>query len=215
MIDLSTKQLADSLLDALRRPTIPRMSDIEQLNRPFVLRPDDYIRFAEKDLESDVTHRYINALSNTKRALDCQIECILYTIGIRNRRWDSPKELSVLQSIGLMSPIILNKINRMRNLLEHEFETPIPAKVTDALDTVILFVAYTNAKMENFRKDFTVEIDTDDEMTGREITFTLDQEKGKLFVSDDDENEFLELDTENVYFYAFMERLISISDEWI
>jgi hypothetical protein len=38
----------------------------------------------------------------------------------------------------------LNKINKKRNLLEHEYKNPSIEEVEDALDVAILFINYTN-----------------------------------------------------------------------
>ncbi len=49
-----------------------------------------------------------------------------------------------MNSIGIISPEILKKINRKRNFLEHEYIYPSKEEVEDALDVAKLFVAYTN-----------------------------------------------------------------------
>lgn len=47
----------------------------------FETMPDEFISFAEEDLETSNGHKYINALSNAKRALDCQTDRLLKLLG--------------------------------------------------------------------------------------------------------------------------------------
>ena len=44
---------------------------------------------------------------------------------------------------GIASPRILNKVNKSRNLLEHEYRKPKKDQVEDAIDAVTLFTKYT------------------------------------------------------------------------
>lgn len=54
----------------------------ERVATQFEVTPTEYLAFAENDLESKDLRGLINALSNTKRALDCQIDSLLYTFGL-------------------------------------------------------------------------------------------------------------------------------------
>lgn len=148
-----------TLLQALDDPTTD-LEDCEWVMphevkwKPFDLAPEDFLRFAEADLQSSVPHRHINALANTKRALDCQLDCILRALGLleasRSQRWGFPRKLEAVQAIGLLTPRILRKINHTRNVLEHEFEQPTLDAVEDALDTASIFVAYTDSLFRVF-----------------------------------------------------------------
>ena len=115
---------------------------------PFDLKPRDFFNFAIEDLDSHYEHHLINGLSNIKRAIDCQIDSILYTYGLfkksKKENWYFPKKIDILNNLGIVSPRILTKINRLRNLLEHQYEQPEEEKVTDALDIAELFIEYTD-----------------------------------------------------------------------
>jgi hypothetical protein len=94
----------------------------------------------------------VNALSNIKRALDCQIELIICEHGfgrrLKEERWRFPRKIHFLKEYQIIAPRILEKINRTRNVLEHEFKLPSLEQVEDAYDVVLLFVGYT----ENLRR---------------------------------------------------------------
>jgi hypothetical protein len=77
----------------------------------------------------------------------------------KRNRWGFPQKLKTIQTLQMTAPDILNRINRSRNLLEHEFDQPDPIAVTDALDTVALFVAYTTIVLHRFPYEADIFID--------------------------------------------------------
>jgi hypothetical protein len=119
------------------------------LENQFDVTPDEFIKFAEDDLKSNTPHSSLNALSNSKRALDCQLDCALATLGYldsaRRHRWGLPQKLEWVQNLGLITPQILRRINRVRNLLEHEYVVPTRESVEAAFDVATLFIAYTKS----------------------------------------------------------------------
>lgn len=179
-------------------------SSIKGLSRPFDLTPSSFLKFAELDLQSELPHKFVNALSNAKRAIDCQIECILTTTGIKLTDIDFPEKLNILNEIGLMSPALLQKINRERNLLEHEFVNPTPEKVSDALDVATLFISYTNAKMQKFRD----EILFDSGIVGINVF------DGYVLIRLDDNGNSITLEHPNQYYFPALKWLIQVSNEW-
>lgn len=48
----------------------------------FQIKPRDFIYYAKEDLRTGMDSGLINALTNAKRAIDCQIDTILQTFGI-------------------------------------------------------------------------------------------------------------------------------------
>ncbi|KKG10630.1 hypothetical protein EO98_17170 [Methanosarcina sp. 2.H.T.1A.6] len=121
-------------------------SNHEIIETDFDIPPSEFLKFAEFDLIAEYEHHLVNSLSNTKRAIDSQLDSLLIGFGLseKSKRWRFPKKIEFLNSIGIISPRILNKINRKRNLLEHEYKNPNKEEVEDALDIATLFVSYTN-----------------------------------------------------------------------
>jgi hypothetical protein len=120
----------------------------DEIEVPFEITSDKYLKYAEDDLKSQLSHRYINCLSNVKRAIHCQIDSLFYIFGLyehaQQKKWDFPKKVALLNQIGVITPRILKKINKNRNLLEHEYLDPSPDGIEDALDVAELFIGYTD-----------------------------------------------------------------------
>ena len=70
-----------------------------------------------------------------KEHLIARFFVILEIFGLKEiaekKRWGFPKKIEALTRLGILAPRILNKINRTRNLLEHEFTKPNDEQVSD------------------------------------------------------------------------------------
>ena len=119
---------------------------------PFTLKADDFIGFAELDLKNSSDRDIVNALSNIKRAIENRMDCIFFAFKYYelSKDWNFPEKVEKLNNLGIISPRILTKINRIRNLLEHQYQIPKKQEVMEAYDVAILFLAYT----KNFLKRF-------------------------------------------------------------
>lgn len=115
----------------------------ETVQVSFPIKPEEYLRFAETDVKESSTRGLVNALSNAKRSLDARIDSVLIAFGLfriaRERRWAVPKKLEKLSTLGVLTPRVLTKLNRVRNLIEHEFHCPTREQVEDFIDVVALF----------------------------------------------------------------------------
>lgn len=122
----------------------------------FDISPDEFLDFAKYDLAAKYDHHLVNSLSNTKRAIDSQLDSLLIGFGLskRAKNWHFPAKINFLHGIGIISPRILNKINKKRNLLEHEYKNPTEEEVEDALDVAELFISYTNKYLIRAIRDF-------------------------------------------------------------
>lgn len=116
---------------------------------------DVFVNYAENDLSYDSESGNVNALSNAKRAIDCQVEQLINLLGLKKEK-SFPKKLEGMKSIGLIAPRIIEKVNRTRNMLEHEFVHPDRSQTEDAVDVATLFVKLTNGILYNFYHEFEV-----------------------------------------------------------
>lgn len=103
------------------------------------IRPSEYLEFANTDLGQGTLHGLVNALSNAKRAIDCQVTCILQGLGL-SKAGNFPTKVAQLQKLSLLAPRIVTKVVRVRNLLEHEFQKPTQTEAEDAIDVATLFI---------------------------------------------------------------------------
>lgn len=117
--------------------------------------PNNYLLYAQGDLESTLPHKHINALSNAKRAIDCQLDNIFDAFGMRKKR-NFPKKMELIGEIGLVAPRIVRKVVRVRNLLEHEYYDPDESEVEDAVDVTTLFLEATARPFRSFMEDYFV-----------------------------------------------------------
>lgn len=106
---------------------------------------NDYLKFAEHDLNDGQTHRHlINAVSNAKRALHMEVETLSNAYGVTAalKKYSSfPQRLSFLSNAGFFAkPRLLAKLNKLRNVVEHEYYVPKLEDAENFVDIVDLFV---------------------------------------------------------------------------
>src|ERR1039457_6718959 len=118
----------------------------------FEIRPEEFITFAKADFFKSDTRGLVNALSNAKRAIDCQTDAFLVANGLAADRLDSqlgahgmaslafgsaqsdgPLKFRLLRAVGIATPELLTRMRRLRNLLEHEYRKPRRADVSNAI----------------------------------------------------------------------------------
>lgn len=134
----------------------------------FEINPEEFLDFAIKDIEKAGKHGLVNALSNAKRAIDCQIDGILMCFGIDPKETgkilkrldvekidDLPTRLHLLQEMGIIGSGIIRKIRQKRNYLEHEYKCPDQQEVEDAVEIAQLFIDASNNILQHFA-DFAV-----------------------------------------------------------
>ncbi|EPU2898376.1 hypothetical protein ACVU7V_004401 [Vibrio vulnificus] len=143
---------------------------------PFALTSHQFLAFANKDLESNGEHGLVNALTNAKRAIDCQVDAILNTFGIKKKR-SFPAKMEQFAELGMIAPRILNRIIRLRNYLEHEYVLPDQERVEDAVDTATLFIAVTDRVYRMFTNY--ISIGRDDNHEDLDVALSVRYEIGQ------------------------------------
>jgi len=109
--------------------------------------PKDYMKFAISDLKgSDEKHAAINAVSNCKRGIDRQLDLLIERLGYskisKTENWNVPRKIKFIQESGVVAPRILERINTLRNKLEHEHKVPTLDDAQNAADVALLFISY-------------------------------------------------------------------------
>lgn len=178
-------------LDLTKLIVIPSGGDASVYS-DFAIRPKDFLKFAKEDLRAENDRGIINALSNAKRAIDCQIDIILDDIGIDysdiqdsvtpfvncfEDKNDLSYKLKIVQGLNLAPGFVIAKYRTLRNKLEHLYKVPTIEEVKEAVDIAELFVrsitGYYKSRLndfyitdeKNYLKDF-------DYKKGYEIYFT-------------------------------------------
>lgn len=106
--------------------------------------PFEYLDFAKKDLkEGDDSRNCINSVSNAKRALHLQVETICTGYGYKSKSNSFPAKFNFLKNLGIVAPSIIEKLNKARNRIEHEYFVPNSEEASDFLDIIELFLYAT------------------------------------------------------------------------
>lgn len=208
-------EFRDTLLNFLHQNNLFVVEDRKtSMKYPFEIDANEFLNFAEADFASELPHKYVNALANIKRALDCQVLSIFLSLGIPVKKFKKmglERKLQIMQKLGLVSPRILNKVTAIRNLMEHEFTNPDKELVTDMKDVVSLFIAYTNTIMMNFSDEIVVALQDDNfEPGSQEVKLSLNPDKHLLEISSNFSSEKIILSPKDDDFFVFTERLLFI-----
>lgn len=131
-----------------------RMS-FTDLEFPFEIHAQHFLDIAEEDLLSNDLRGNINALTNAKRAIDCQVEAIIEVLSLRKAR-QFPVKLERINEIGLVAPRVLKRLNKLRNALEHDFVSPSRDEVEDFIDVASLFIELSNGLFRMYAWQFAV-----------------------------------------------------------
>jgi hypothetical protein len=138
-------------------------------------KPAEYLDFARKDIIEGDTRSLVNALGNIKHAVDTQVEVLLEVYGLlrksKKENWGFPSKLGTIGRLGIISPNILNKINTLRNEMEHEHVKPDKDEVTECLEIAEMFLEIF--KRRNYGIRLIIDYDGD-------YAFIMDREKGEI-----------------------------------
>ncbi len=131
-----------------------RITSNQKIETSFKITSNEYLDFAIIDIEKSDTRNIVNALSNAKRAIDSRIDTLLvgftYYNTAQSKRWGVPTKLERLSKFGIIAPRILLKLNKKRNLLEHQFIIPSYEEVEDFIDVASLFIYATDSLVYQF-----------------------------------------------------------------
>lgn len=120
----------------------------------------------------------------------------------------------LLNSTGIIAPRILNKINKSRNMMEHDFYCPNASEVQDFADVILLFISYTDKYLFGAKVDCEIEKASEEDW----YTVNFDRENQKIIVGlrgtrrEDIELEMVE--QSKYSFTEFIKRYIEIISEF-
>jgi len=89
-----------------------------------------------------------------------------------------PVKIMLLNKTGIIVPRVLNKINKIRNMMEHDFYCPNIDEVQDFADIILLFICYTDKYLLGTKKQCEIEGDSD----GTWYRVDFDRENQKIIV---------------------------------
>ncbi len=133
----------------------------------FEVSSEMYLKFAKEDFKLNNTRGLINSLSNAKRAIDNQIESILYSLGyiegdknhinkeFIKKYYDEEEEIGITDNIKLLvilelcPSFLIPKIRNLRNQVEHDYIIPTRKSVKEAIEVAEMFINSSNNKIYN------------------------------------------------------------------
>jgi len=146
----------------------------------FEFTPLDYLRFAQNEIGVDNSkpmsmQSSLNCVNHLKRAADCAIDTFLYVLHLydlfKKRNLKFEKKIAFLNSMGLFNPRSLNKLNTMRNKMEHEYRSPESTNLDLYFELVQGFVYALDGTIHMLahdrEMDFVTLDDTDDNIRSK------------------------------------------------
>jgi hypothetical protein len=106
---------------------------------------EQYLRYAADALQDGSDRGAMDAFGHAKRALHLIVDSLLHAYGLlaQNRRASFPAKLEMIDAAGLFSLSILNNLNLERNVMEHEYRVPDPARAREMTDVGRLLLLAT------------------------------------------------------------------------
>lgn len=112
----------------------------------------DYLQFAEYELLKMKNHsnklehiHLINCVSHLKRAVDCQLDTCLYILRLfdlcKKKNLGLNSKLDFFKQAGVFSSFSLDRFNKVRNKMEHEYNIPEIEDIEAYFDLVSAFVS--------------------------------------------------------------------------
>jgi len=154
---------------------VPPVAHLENYSFNFEISPRDFLRFAQENLRMKDKKGLISALSNAKRAIDCQIDLVILFYGFNYSKFEKvnsypqveslineyenengkfsgvPFKLRFITSFGIAPSFLVSKIRELRNKLEHEYKMPTKKEAREAVEVAELFINSTeNVITRNF-----------------------------------------------------------------
>lgn len=90
--------------------------------------PKDFLKYAQIDLHENNTKGKVGVVSNLKRALDCELDMFFEAINLKSifnkNNLKFERKTQFLSDIGMFPNRSVNKLNQIRNRMEHQFTIP-------------------------------------------------------------------------------------------
>lgn len=143
-----------------------------ELSYRFEIKPKEFLRFAKSDFDDANKKGELNALTNCKRAIDCQIDSVLdfFQIDYSNIpdsanqliqltsyfKEDISQKFKLIGALDFAPSLIISDVRRLRNILEHHYKRPSKKEIKDAIELAELFISAVENKTKFIEDGFTL-----------------------------------------------------------
>jgi len=122
----------------------------------------DYLQFAEYELLEMKTYsnkleyiHLINCVSHLKRAIDCQLDTCLYVLKLlkifKRKNLGLNSKLDFFKKAGVFNSFSLDRFNKVRNKMEHDYQIPKIEDIEAYFDLVSAFVSVLESMIMTLR----------------------------------------------------------------
>lgn len=203
-------------------------------NFDFEVRPIDFLKYAKKDFKNGDGRGLINAITNAKRAIDCQTDTILSIFNIKfdetlpkaaiqfiqltnnTENTNEKHNLKLIEALGLAPIGLISKVRRLRHSLEHYYEYPSLNETKDAIELAELYI---NATQNKIKMMYEINISNEEydfnfatPSTGMDLMF----KDGDYFMNLSFGNKKIEdinFDNTEIEFYYFLKMILFYDDD--
>lgn len=132
----------------------------------FEVTPKEFLRYAKTDLKLENKHGFINALTNAKRAMDCQADLFVESLGLKATKkfpesvnvfiskncnhQDANKNFRLIEALGVAPSGVLSRYRTFRNKLEHFYQIPDIKLIEESIELAVLFISTLDNAMRSF-----------------------------------------------------------------
>jgi len=111
----------------------------------YEIHPREFFGYAEEEMEDLKSNRsVVNCISNLKRAMDSQVDILLYSLNLqklyKDKRLGFDRKIGFINKCGFFNKGSLSRINTIRNKLEHHYELPSIEDIEVYFDLVYAFI---------------------------------------------------------------------------
>lgn len=204
--------------------TLRNVSGTSLQENIFDISPKDFLRFAKEDLKDGDERGYINSITNSKRAIDSQIDETIEKLISKSDNFnpivndflnyfefdsDIPIKLKIIHSLNLAPSLLISKSRTLRNKLEHIYKKPEVQEVKEALDVAELFIGSVTGKLGTIWTEFEIV-----DWKNNELIFEFSEKKFKIDYKKNGELITSHIiDSNNIEFYGLLRLMISSNDE--
>lgn len=207
------------------------------LKHKFDITPKEFLSFSKQDFKADDKRGRVNALSNAKRAIDCQTDKIFACLGLNpakfpesinlfienvksTSRKDIKPHLLFLQALRFAPASIIAKTRNLRHSLEHYYQEPTHEQVSEAIDLADLFITATDSKLNNVW-DFVITDDEEIAHQGLNVSYDFNKRLFKVIelpieiadIIEDGTKDIVRIGNDEVEYYHLMKISTSLDDE--
>lgn len=215
--------LKDSKIN-LTDMTLRTLSGTSLQKTMFDISPKDFLRFAKEDSKEGDERGFINSLTNSKRAIDSQIDETIETLISKFDNFnpivndflkffefelDIPKKLRIIHALNLAPSLLISKSRTLRNKLEHIYKKPEVQEVKEALDVAELFIGSVTGKLGMIWTEFEIV-----DWKNNELLFEFSDKKFKIDYKKNDKiiTSYI-IDSNRIEFYGLLRLMLSSDDE--